>query len=112
MPFPPSAATALRLSFYRRHNQTAVESRDDRYTDDATVERGGLGRSPVSVTCPHCKSNITTVTTLENGKAVWIAAVALTLICCCCIPFCIDDLKDAVHSCPSCKERIGTHKKI
>jgi len=32
--------------------------------------------------------------------------------CCAFIPFCVDDCKDAVHTCPSCNVVVGRHRRL
>jgi len=68
-------------------------------------------RVPVGVNCPFClKPGITRVE-FQVGSAVWL--VCLLLVCiglgwgCCLIPFCMDNFKDCVHTCPNCGKVIA-----
>lgn len=71
------------------------------------------GRS-VETRCPGCGAVVMTQTTKRPGLMTWISAGALVCVgCwmgCCCIPFCIDDLKDTLHTCPECGTFIAEHK--
>merc|ERR1712055_1028227 len=71
-----------------------------------------FGRHPVPTVCCHCNQAVTTEVTYENGLMTWLACGGLVLIgCglgCCFIPFCVNDMKDAVHTCPKCKRVIAT----
>eukprot|EP01084_Bolivina_argentea_P311611 539422_1 len=70
--------------------------------------------NPTTVMCPNCKQNVQTKVELQNGLATWAVAGGLCLMgCwlgCCCIPFCVEDLKDAYHSCSQCGTHIGARK--
>eukprot|EP01084_Bolivina_argentea_P204952 350103_1 len=64
--------------------------------------------------CPKCQVQVQTVVTLEPGLGTWAGCGTLCLVgfwCgCCLIPFCIDDLKDAHHNCPTCGTLLGSKK--
>ncbi|OQV25649.1 hypothetical protein BV898_00584 [Hypsibius exemplaris] len=66
---------------------------------------------PTPMQCPHCQQPITTVVTYENGSKTWIAAILCCFVGCCCIPFCINALKNAVHTCPKCGVVVGVCSK-
>lgn len=71
-------------------------------------------KTPTVVICPYCKAHVTTVTQSEPGLITWTAAgIAIAFGCyfgCCLIPFCIDDLQDTRHDCPSCNRTIDVYK--
>lgn len=71
---------------------------------------------PVSVTCPHCRAQVVTAISYSSGLLAWLICLGLVLLgCwlgCCLIPFCIDDLKDATHSCPNCRQVLGHYRRI
>ena len=84
------------------------------------------GPDPISTTCPNCKAEIITTTTCTNCKcnncttrsstSTFQCLVAACLwffcyFCCFCIPFCMDDWKDVLHTCPNCNYAIGKYKK-
>ena len=63
------------------------------------------------VHCHHCNQQITT----RVDKVIGLGNNAGCLLCCCLggwygcclIPYCIDDFKDTVHSCPICENLLG-----
>ena len=61
---------------------------------------------PTNTMCPICKKNVTTKVRMESGLLTWLICGGCCLaglwIGCCCIPFCIDQCKDAVHECSEC----------
>lgn len=71
---------------------------------------------PVSMTCPHCQASIVTATDYTPGTLTWLSCGATALVgCwlgCCLIPFCIDALKDVIHSCPNCKTQVGVYRRM
>ena len=71
--------------------------------------------SPVKMTCPYCKEDITTITQPKMGLLAWLVSGALCITglwCYVCIPCCVDDLKDVTHQCPGCNAILGTYKRI
>ncbi|XP_066921636.1 cell death-inducing p53-target protein 1-like [Clytia hemisphaerica] len=72
-----------------------------------------LGRQPVQLKCVTCMQYITTDVRETIGTCQWLIAILLCsflLFIFAWIPFVIDDLKDAVHSCPNCKSYCGFHR--
>jgi len=85
----------------------------------ATVVVSGqpqLSFEPTVVTCPHCQQNVQTQVNYETGLITWLSCGGLVLLgCwlgCCFIPMCVNELKDAQHSCPSCHKIIGLRKRM
>ncbi|XP_059199465.1 lipopolysaccharide-induced tumor necrosis factor-alpha factor homolog [Centropristis striata] len=74
-----------------------------------------LGDVPGLVRCPHCNRSVTTDVVYVPGRAAWCTCFLLSmmgLICgCCLIPFMIQSLKDAHHSCPRCGNHVHTHRR-
>ncbi|KAI9321180.1 LPS-induced TNF-alpha factor [Zopfochytrium polystomum] len=67
------------------------------------------------IVCPNCHTPGRSVVTYDNGLLTFLVAGGLCIVgcwLCCCIPFCIDDLKDAIHTCPNCKATVGMSKRI
>jgi hypothetical protein len=63
--------------------------------------------------CYHCGQENMTRVEQENGAAVWGIFLLLLIFgfwCCSFYPFCIDDLKDVFHYCPSCATQIAYKK--
>ncbi|XP_078659861.1 lipopolysaccharide-induced tumor necrosis factor-alpha factor homolog [Branchiostoma floridae x Branchiostoma belcheri] len=71
---------------------------------------------PVTTTCTTCQAVVQTRVDHETGLITWAAAAGICLVgCdlgCCLIPFCVNQLKDARHSCPNCNTHLGTYKVI
>lgn len=62
----------------------------------------GFSSYPHAATCLHCQRNITTSVRYESSCKTHFFAVFLFVFgcwCCCCIPYCMDSCKGAVHSC-------------
>ncbi|XP_029949736.1 lipopolysaccharide-induced tumor necrosis factor-alpha factor homolog [Salarias fasciatus] len=77
---------------------------------------GPLGDDPVQITCPKCRQAVLTQVDYTSGLLTYLSCGGL-LLCgcvfgCCLIPFCVDRLRDARHSCPSCRAVLGTYKRL
>ena len=74
------------------------------------------GRAPVKVMCVHCNTETLTNVKFDTGLGTWaICCGTAAFGCwlgCCLIPFCIDDLKDAVHQCGNCQRVVGERRLI
>ncbi|CAI2377089.1 unnamed protein product [Moneuplotes crassus] len=60
--------------------------------------------------CPSCGQVTHTRVEEENSPLQWILCLIICVVglwCCCCIPFCIDNLKAGKHYCSSCGSCIG-----
>ncbi|EGR27088.1 LPS-induced TNF-alpha factor, putative [Ichthyophthirius multifiliis] len=63
---------------------------------------------PALIVCPGCNNQVTTITNAQVGDHTWICCIILCLtVGCCCIPFCVDDCQDKIHTCPSCGAYVG-----
>lgn len=76
-----------------------------------------FGRDPVTMTCPYCDNNITTICEYKIGILIILLAILICFILecwcgCCLIPLCIKGFKDVVHTCPVCKNILGKSKII
>ena len=63
-------------------------------------------RQPFACQCPHCGAAVTTELSFANNGFTFMGCLGLALLgCypCCFIPFCMDDCKSAVHTCPRCR---------
>ncbi|CAF0748281.1 unnamed protein product [Adineta steineri] len=73
-----------------------------------------LGSHPWQCTCPYCGRQIVTRTEKKIGLLPWILFAVLFLfgfVICAFIPFCVDELKDTAHYCPSCNALLGRKKR-
>jgi lipopolysaccharide-induced tumor necrosis factor-alpha factor len=74
-----------------------------------------MGTVPVQTTCPNCHASIVTTVMYQVGGLTWLIFAILCFVgcwICAFIPFCVDDCKDAVHSCPNCQAVIGCHRRL
>eukprot|EP01084_Bolivina_argentea_P025785 47947_1 len=72
-------------------------------------------RLPQLAYCPRCQQMRQTKVYYTPGLGTWAAVGGCCLVgcwLCCCIPFCIDDLKDAEHSCTVCGTHVGSLKML
>ena len=69
------------------------------------------GRLPQMHTCQFCGHQGVTHVEFDTGTGTWLFCGGACFIgCvagCCLLPFCMDEFKDAVHYCPSCRMRVG-----
>ena len=73
------------------------------------------GPDPMWTTCPNCNEEIRTTTEKSVSTFQMLVAGGLCFfgcICCFYIPFCKDDWKDVLHTCPRCNYAIGKFKKL
>mmetsp|Transcript_66618 Transcript_66618/g.105877 ORF Transcript_66618/g.105877 Transcript_66618/m.105877 type:complete len:149 (+) Transcript_66618:52-498(+) len=86
------------------------------YAQPVRQNSNHLPRVPMNAFCPRCQQNIVTKVTLEPGLGTYAVAGGICItgfFCgCCLIPFCVDQLQDAVHACPTCSTIIGYNKII
>ncbi|XP_063726337.1 lipopolysaccharide-induced tumor necrosis factor-alpha factor homolog [Symsagittifera roscoffensis] len=75
-----------------------------------------LGSYSAQVNCQHCHAYVSTNVHYETGTLAWLLCLGLCCVgCdlgCCLIPFCVDQCKDAYHTCPNCNASIGTHSAL
>lgn len=71
---------------------------------------------PATIVCQFCNATVSTATTYTVGTYTWLVCFILWLVgCgigCCLIPFCMNDCKDVVHTCPNCKSAVGRYSKM
>ncbi|XP_049847704.1 lipopolysaccharide-induced tumor necrosis factor-alpha factor homolog [Schistocerca gregaria] len=67
----------------------------------------GLGWEPQLITCPSCRSVITTRMHRTTTKRTWVIAAALLPIGCCWLPFYCGWYCMLRHYCPLCATMIG-----
>ena len=71
--------------------------------------------TPISLKCPTCRQEVITLLRYEYGTRTLMATLFLFLagpVCwlgCCLLPFCVNKLRDVIHTCPSCNCVIGKY---
>ncbi|XP_062386664.1 lipopolysaccharide-induced tumor necrosis factor-alpha factor homolog [Sardina pilchardus] len=77
---------------------------------------GPFGDSPVQVTCPSCHQTCVTKVEFSSGLLTYLFCGGLFMcgfvLGCCLIPFCVDRLRDAKHTCSNCKAVLGVYKRL
>ncbi|XP_070508299.1 lipopolysaccharide-induced tumor necrosis factor-alpha factor homolog isoform X2 [Chironomus tepperi] len=71
------------------------------------------GPESQNVTCPSCKSQITTKVKDRVSFRTHAAAYLLCLIgcwSCCLIPYCVSSCQNQMHICPNCDAYLGIYK--
>ncbi|XP_072168312.1 lipopolysaccharide-induced tumor necrosis factor-alpha factor homolog [Diadema setosum] len=72
--------------------------------------------APVNCPCPNCNNQVTSVVRREVGGFTLLIAGGLCIVGlwmgCCLIPFCIDQCKDAVHTCPVCNYQLARWSQL
>jgi hypothetical protein len=75
-------------------------------------QQGGWDTRPQQVNCPYCRFSGFTTVRHEPGTGTWLVCICLFVFFwpLSCLPFCVDDMQDAVHYCASCGARMGRSK--
>ncbi|KAI9525684.1 hypothetical protein NQZ68_006233 [Dissostichus eleginoides] len=80
------------------------------------VAVGSFGDGPVQVSCPQCRQTVLSQVHHSSGLLTYLLCGGLFfcgfVLGCCLIPFCVDRLKDAKHTCPTCKAVLGVYKRL
>ncbi|XP_056135995.1 thioredoxin domain-containing protein 11 isoform X2 [Lampris incognitus] len=80
------------------------------------VTIGPFGDNPVQVSCPSCHQTVVSKVEYSSGWLTYLFCAGLFFcgfaLGCCLIPFCVDRLKDAKHTCPVCKTVLGVYKRL
>ena len=103
---------------YRRRRLRRYHRRKLRQQDEQRSLIAEAGTDPIWATCPNCDEEI--LTTIEKSVSRYQCLIASGLIASifgfiCCfwmIPYCMDDWKDVLHTCPNCNYEIGKYEKI
>lgn len=75
------------------------------------------GRTPQPGLCQSCNKVVITEVEYKTGPATWLfcftsaMAIGWCLPFICFIPFCMENAKDTIHSCPDCKTVIIRRKR-
>ncbi|XP_037561308.1 LITAF domain-containing protein-like [Dermacentor silvarum] len=74
------------------------------------------GPQPVSVSCPYCKTFVTTQVCPQPGLLTWLMCSGMAMLgCvfgCCFLPFCVYECQDVEHFCPNCRRILGVFRRI
>lgn len=70
------------------------------------------GRQPQNFFCPVCQKTKTSHVMHKMGGGSWLYVGVCLVVCfpAACFPFCVNDCKDAVHTCPECHREVGRDK--
>ncbi|XP_068583363.1 lipopolysaccharide-induced tumor necrosis factor-alpha factor homolog [Cebidichthys violaceus] len=85
-----------------------------------------LGDGPVQVACPKCRQTVVSKVDCSSGLLTCLSCGGLFfcgyeglatvlssfVLGCCLIPFCVDRLKYAKHSCPACNTVLAVYKRL
>ncbi|XP_075869637.1 LITAF domain-containing protein-like [Nelusetta ayraudi] len=75
-----------------------------------------LGVNPVQISCPKCHQMVLSKVDYSAGLLTYLFCTGLFfcgfVLGCCLIPFCVDRLRDAKHTCPACKTELGVCKRL
>ncbi|CAG8487212.1 5414_t:CDS:2 [Ambispora leptoticha] len=110
---------------FRRSNNhlTRLSSSSDRSEEDDVSDPKnpvflsyGLKYPDFSIKthCPHCNKYVRTIVQHENGTCVYVLAsgLFLTTVVLFWVPFFMDAVKDVKHSCPNCRNYLGTRHRL
>ncbi|KAF4672376.1 hypothetical protein FOL47_000618 [Perkinsus chesapeaki] len=93
-------------------SESRLDDENDSHRDDQPV----FDMTPVNCRCPFCKADITTFITHEASVVSYLLAMVLALVLqwlsVCVIPVIWPLLKDTVHRCPNCLNKVGSRSKI
>ena len=55
--------------------------------------------------CPTCQQNTGSRIVAQPGTGSWLICLGMCIVglwCCCCIPFCVEELQDKKYYCTTC----------
>ncbi|VDN06945.1 unnamed protein product [Thelazia callipaeda] len=115
----PSSASIIKTSEVTNGCITATNTRPFNVNVISTTAPI-FGPNPVETDCLFCQAHIVTSTQKVIGTLPWIIMGICFLLgffvlipwCLCCIPFCMDNYRDVVHTCPCCKRSLGRFTKL
>ncbi|EFO28000.1 hypothetical protein LOAG_00476 [Loa loa] len=113
-PLPP--LTTTNITNTNENIATAMPFRVNLISSTAPT----FGPNPIETDCPYCQAHVVTSIQRIVGALPWIVMGICFLLgfflllpwCLCCIPFYMDNCRDVVHSCPSCKRALGRFTRI
>mmetsp|Transcript_25278 Transcript_25278/g.24676 ORF Transcript_25278/g.24676 Transcript_25278/m.24676 type:complete len:98 (+) Transcript_25278:353-646(+) len=79
--------------------------------------QGGMMRvnstRPIKIRCPNCQNDDFTHSATSASGMAWASCAVMCIFgcwCCCCIPFCMEDCKEADHRCKNCNSLVAQKK--
>ncbi|GBC07483.1 hypothetical protein RclHR1_00750017 [Rhizophagus clarus] len=92
---------------YHQHEQTVILA-------SPVVPLSALRTMPAMTICPHCQHSVFSIVRYEVGGCTWLCCIGLSFFIppFCIVPFCVTDLKDAIHSCPNCKKIMAKYSRF
>ena len=73
-----------------------------------------FGPDPMTLICPSCSQQVTTAIKTDTSLLQHLLAFGCIVIgCwlgCCLVPYCMDNMRQVTHSCPSCNITLGIYK--
>ncbi|KAG2189160.1 hypothetical protein INT44_004302 [Umbelopsis vinacea] len=117
--YTSSVTTFSTSSIQSHHHESLATSRSSSQEKDLTTNhvhadwQPGLPDEPIHMHCPHCHTQVRSVTGVVNGRLVWVTSFVLFLstIVLACVPCCITWLKDVQHTCPECHAILGRYRR-
>ncbi|XP_062865679.1 LITAF domain-containing protein-like, partial [Trichomycterus rosablanca] len=98
------------------HHDDGQDSRTTSRGYVTLVTLGTFGDRPVQVTCPNCGRTGVTKVEFKSGLLTYLFCTGMFfcgfVLGCCLIPFCINRLRDAKHSCSTCRAPLGVYKRL
>ncbi|KAA0199849.1 Lipopolysaccharide-induced tumor necrosis factor-alpha factor, partial [Fasciolopsis buskii] len=80
------------------------------------VQQVAFGPSQTITYCGNCNQQVVTHVRYVTGALTWLLCAVIFFftgpLFCFLIPFCVDDCKDVVHSCPHCNVTLGTYRRL
>ncbi|RHZ52774.1 hypothetical protein Glove_457g61 [Diversispora epigaea] len=87
------------------------------FVEQSPVLLQDLRTEPCITSCPHCNQIVLSSTKYKSGSATYLTSLTLLVLGltswgCCLIPFCVNNLKDCIHSCPKCGKIMAKYSRI
>ena len=108
--FPVSVQTVLFPNPHLTSRSRSLKIVIDKLINSKEMTRLA-GPDPMWTNCPNCDTEVITTTqkSISTFQCVIGGALCLFCYCCWCIPFCKNDWKDVLHTCPNCNYVLGRY---